>query len=152
MSDGNLRQIFQKMLPEVHWQGVETWSTGQGVPDMNGCLQGHEFWIENKVTSGWKVNFEVGQIAWAERRLRAGGVVFLAVRRKAPAGPIRGDATDELWLFAGEQMRQISIEGIRNITPFGRWNGGPVRWDWSAVRAALTINSGWAMATINTIE
>lgn len=139
MSDGNLRHIFQKYLPQVHWQGVETWSTGQGVPDMNGCIGGVEFWIENKVTSGWKVNFEVGQVAWAERRIRAGGRVFLAVRRKVPAGPIRGSATDELWLFHGSLMRRISCDGLKaeEKEPLIKHDGGPAAWDWVTIRRIL---------------
>jgi len=72
MSDGNLRQIFQQYIPEAHWQSIET-LIGRGTPDMNGCLNGTEFWIENKLTSGWAVTFETGQVAWAERRVRAGG-------------------------------------------------------------------------------
>jgi hypothetical protein len=138
MSDGNLRQIFQKHLPDVHWQGVETWSTGQGVPDMNGCLNGVEFWIENKLTSGWAVNFETGQIAWAERRIRAGGRVFLAVRRKAPAGPRKGDAADELWLFHGSYMREVSMEGIKAPRQYRCWEGGPAHWDWVEIGRILT--------------
>ena len=137
MSDGNLRQLFQKYLPEFHWQGVETFSTGQGVPDMNGCVYGIELWVENKLTSGWKVNFEMGQVAWAERRVRAGGRVFLAVRRKAPAGPKRGDAVDELWLFHGSQMRAVAEQGLKDQQPRRLETGGPARWNWPAIKDHL---------------
>jgi len=137
VSDGNLRQIFQKHLPEVHWQPVETWSTGQGVPDVNGCFRGREFWIENKLTSGWSINFETGQVAWAERRLRAGGRVFLAVRRQAAAGPRRGEATDELWLFNGAQTRQVAEAGLKGTRPILLGSGGPARWGWIAILAIL---------------
>lgn len=137
MSDGNLRSIFQKHLPDAHWQGVETFSTGQGVPDMNGCLHGVEFWIENKVTSGWAVNFEMGQVAWAERRVRAGGRVFLAVRRKAAEGP-RRKAADELWLFKGEHMRKVSVDGLESINYIDILTGGPAQWNWDAIRGYLT--------------
>jgi hypothetical protein len=139
VSDGNLRTIFQKHLPEVHWQPIETWSTGQGVPDANGCLAGQEFWIENKLTDGWKVNFEPGQVAWAERRIRAGGRVLLAVRRKTNAGPRRGDACDELWLFNGSQSRAVSVDGLKGAKPLVIEGNGPAKWDWDTIRKVLTL-------------
>lgn len=137
MSDGNLRALFQKHLPDVHWQSIET-LIGRGTPDMNGCFDGQEFWIENKSTSGWKVIFETGQVAWHERRARAGGRTFVAVRRQASAGPRRGAATDELWLFDGKQSREISSFGLKDASvPFLRLPGGPAKWDWQAVRRVL---------------
>lgn len=138
MSDGGLRQLFQKNITQAHWQGIETWSTGQGVPDMNGCLNGADFWIENKLTNGWAVHFEFGQVAWIERRVRAGGRAFVAVRRQAAAGPRRGAATDELWLYAGSKARLLSEKGLKNCRPLGLWAGGPAAWRWDQVVALLT--------------
>lgn len=138
MSDGNLRTIFRTRLPEVHWQGIETWSTGQGVPDMNGCIDGQEFWIENKLTTGWAVTFEPGQVAWHERRVRAGGRVLLAVRRQSKGGPRLGAATDELWLFRGQESRAVSVDGLKGGQPvLGIWPGGPARWNWDTIRKIL---------------
>lgn len=137
MSDGNLGQLFQKHLPEVHWQRIET-LVGRGTPDLNGCLWGREFWIENKLTSGWTVNFEIGQTAWAERRARAGGRTFVAVRRIATAGPRRGAACDEMWLFRGQEARQLEAEGLKGQQPIiGCWSGGPAKWDWDKIRKVL---------------
>lgn len=140
MSDGNLGQIFQKRLPKAHWQRIET-LVGRGTPDLNGCLDGKEFWIENKSTSGWVVKFEDGQVAWHERRCRAGGRTFIAVRRQANAGPRRGDACDELWLFHGQQAREVASDGLRGVRPMtmalGWWAGGPARWGWDQVRQIL---------------
>ena len=135
--DGGLSQIYLKKLPEVHWHS--TWSLGGGAPDMNGCLWGREFWIENKSTSGWAVVFETGQIAWAERRLRAGGRTFVAVRRQASAGPRRGAACDELWLFKGQEARSVEADGLKGSRPLtaGWWEGGPAQWDWNAIRKVL---------------
>jgi hypothetical protein len=138
VSDGNLRQLFQKHLPSVHWQGIETWSTGQGVPDMNGCWNGHEFWIENKKTEGWAVNFEMGQVAWIERRIRVGGRVFLAVRRMVPAGPRRGKAKDELWLFHGAMARAVADFGLADVEPIDKFEGGPAKWCWTTIAMILS--------------
>lgn len=139
MSDGNLRTIFRTRMPDVHWQGIETWSTGQGIPDMNGCVGGKEFWIENKQTSGWTITFEPGQVAWHERRIRAGGATFVAVRRQSPAGPRKGAAVDTLWLFKGSNIRRLAEEGLKENT-FASLisSGGPARWDWDGVRRILT--------------
>ena len=137
MSDGNLRQLLQNHLPMIHWQSIET-LIGRGTPDMNGCLDGQEFWIENKATSGWTVTFETGQVAWHERRFRAGGRTFIAVRRQAIAGPRRGEAVDELWLFRGQEARAVSLDGLKGKQPIvGIWHGGPARWDWGAIKGHL---------------
>lgn len=137
-ADGGLSQLYLKHLPQFHWQS--TWSLGGGAPDMNGCLDGQEFWIENKLTSGWAVKFEFGQVAWHERRVRAGGRTFIAVRRQTVAGPRRGDAVDEFWLFRGQEARQLEVDGLKGKQPLlGVWSGGPARWAWDHLCTILTI-------------
>ncbi len=139
-TDGNLVKIFQTNLPEGHWQPVQTWSTGQGVPDAEVCFPpGRQCWIEMKKTSGWVVTFETGQVAWLERRVRAGGRAFVAVRRQTIAGPRRGAACDELWLFKGEQARHVSIDGLKGPRPIYFGEGGPARWHWIKVKQLLTL-------------
>jgi hypothetical protein len=140
MTDGNLRTLFHKHLPEAHWQSIETWGTGQGVPDTEYCFpNGLCGWIEFKLTSGWTVNFKdrAHQIAWLERRARAGGRCFVAVRRKVPAGPRRGLATDELWLFPGIAARDLAQNGLKTLPALGVWPDGPARWPWDKVKLAL---------------
>src|SRR4051812_6825832 len=138
-TDGGLRQIFQKHLPKVHWQSIET-LIGRGTPDMNGCIDGHEFWIENKSTRGWAVIFEIGQVAWHERRLRAGGRTFVAVRRLATAGPRRGAAVDELWLFPGKDARELEAFGLKGAaTVLNYSTGGPAKWDWESIGKILKL-------------
>jgi hypothetical protein len=140
-TDGSLRPLFQKHIPNGHWQSVETWSTGQGVPDANYCIEGAEGWCEMKVTNGFVVIMRPHQISWIERRRRAGGRVFIAVRRKAAAGPRRGAAADQLWLFNGDDVRKLDLFGIdpRQAAPFhlAMWDGGPARWDWLAIKSFL---------------
>lgn len=133
-TDGSLRQLYRKHLPMIDWQPVETWSTGRGVPDVNFCVNGIEGWIENKITSGWKVKVRPEQVGWAERRTRAGGRVFIAVRAKGPE-------RDELWLLRAGAARLL-VEGARltalpSEAVLGRWLGGPARWDWNAFAAAI---------------
>jgi hypothetical protein len=129
VSDGQLRQIFRKHLPEAHWQPIETWSTGQGVPDVEYCFPGGACgWIENKATQGWKVDVRPHQVAWIERRVRSGGRVFVAVRRKSA----------ELYLIRGADVRRLSEEGLMGIDPILGCEGGPARWSWGKVREILT--------------
>lgn len=137
-TDGGLRQLEMKHIQGCHWQPIETWSTGQGVPDINGCIDGIEFWIENKRTLAWSVEFDAMQIAWIERRIRNGGRVFIAVRRLTVAGPRKGKAVDELHVFHGLFARTLAQGGLSaapDAVVFGE--GGPARWPWADFRALL---------------
>lgn len=135
--DGGLASIFKNKLPHIHFQSVETWSTGQGVPDVNYCFEGSEGWIELKKTEAIKVNISPEQIAWAERRIRAGGNVFLAVRRICKAGP-RRKSRDELWLFNGSDIRAVYLKGL-TIEPIGLWEYGPSAWGWKELADILKV-------------
>ena len=136
MSDGGLRQIFRKHLPEFDWLSVETWSTGRGVPDLNYCCAGIEGWIECKATRAWRVAINPEQVAWAERRARHGGRTCVAVRRYAPAGP-RKEAFDELWLFRPDVLRHLLDERMDKAKASLITLGGPANWSWAMIRAFL---------------
>lgn len=136
MSDGNLRQIFKDHLPEAHWQPIET-MIGRGIPDVEYCFPGGlSGWIENKKTTGWAVEISSGQIAWLERRARAGGRCFVAVRRQ---GSARGQARDELWLFRGADARNLLLGGLKETQPLGLYTGGPAKWSWPLIKGFLTM-------------
>lgn len=140
MIDGGLRKLFREHLPDIHWQSVETGGTGRGVPDSNGCADGVEFWVEFKVTSGWAVGLRPEQRAWLARRTRCGGRCWVAVRRQAAAGERRGPAADQLWLLPAAVALEIS--GLRQAPAAHLLGaGGPGRWGWAAVRAALLDRS-----------
>ncbi len=143
--DGDLSRLFQKHLPEAHIQSVETWSTGRGVPDLNYCLNGCEGWIELKATAAWAVTLEPGQVAWIERRARAGGRIFLAIRRKSTPGPQKGAGVDELWLLRHGAARELVISGVglSDLAPkhiLGVWGGRPSAWDWDQVKHFLSFS------------
>jgi hypothetical protein len=136
MKDGGLGGVLKKYLPFVDFQSVETWSTGQGVPDLNFCFDRYEGWLELKMTSTNKVKIRAEQIAWIERRCRAGGRVFLVVRYKHKASA-RKQIRDELYLFRGKDIRAVFLGGIEGAQPLYISNGGPARWDWEAFSSAL---------------
>lgn len=138
--DGGLRKIFRKKLPDIDWTSIETGGTGKGIPDSNGCKNGREFWIEYKLTDAWAVGLEPEQVGWLTRRARFGGRVFVAVRRKTTAGPRKGGAVDELWLYRGSDSRELKALGIKDgPTPLFTTSGGPSKWNWSAIRQALLV-------------
>jgi len=138
--DGGLRQLFRQYLPDVDWQSIETFITGPGIPDSNGCIDGVEFWVEFKLTSAFAVSLQPEQIAWGMRRERHGGRVFVAVRRKCDAGP-RKPAADELWLMDicyGLDLSRYGLKHFINNTSVLHWAGGPTKWKWSEVLAMIT--------------
>ena len=135
MADGDLGKLVQRYLPGPHWQRVETGGTGRGIPDINGCLDGVEVWIENKATDGWTAGLRPEQVGWIDRRARAGGRVFVLVRRTTVSGPRRGDAVDDLYLHAGRDVVELAQRGLQQgPRPLLHSSGGPSRWNWASVR------------------
>lgn len=139
--DGGLRKIFAQNFSEAMWQSVETWSTGQGVPDVHYIFpNGISGWIEYKKTTAWAIDIDKEQSAWLERYARLGGRCFIAVRRQTAGGPRHGPPVDELWLFRGADARALMLGGLRaaGLAALVRTPGGPAAWDWQAVKAVLT--------------
>jgi hypothetical protein len=134
--DGGLRPLFVERIKAAHFQSVETWSTGQGVPDVNVCLRGTETWIEFKTTATNAVRISTEQVGWIERRLRAGGRVLVIVRWKCSAG-LQREGRDELLIFAGADVRKLMLGGISAATPLNWWAGGPRAWDWDVIAKML---------------
>ncbi len=144
VADGGRRLPFRRGMPAADWCSIESGLTGAGIPDLNGCVGGCEFWVECKACTRWAVTVRPMQVGWPLRRARAGGRTFFAVRRRAPAGPRRGDAVDELWLIRGSAAAELRDLGLRNNYPdilLGLWRGGPSTRDTAAVQAALTGRS-----------
>ncbi len=139
-TDGGLRSEFRRRIPDFHWQSIETGGVGNGVPDANYCGNFCEGWIENKQTDGWVVTLRPEQVAWLARRARAGGRVYVAVRRWHDGGPRKGASVDELWLLRGGAAVAIKQHGLVDEAEYvlGRWHGGPAAWDWSAVRKIIS--------------
>lgn len=138
-SDGGLwPDGFKKYSTRPDWQRIESALTGGGIPDINGCLDGVEAWVELKFTTAWSVAFRPAQIGWAERRMRAGGRVWLATRRRHSGGPQKGPATDELWIHRGSDMRGVLDSGLHlGPSPALHFRGGPSHWDWDAVERLM---------------
>lgn len=136
MIDGGLRKIFRAHLPMFHWVSVETGLIEQGVPDSNACCSGVEFWIEYKLSTTNAVHLRPEQIGWHERRFRAGGHTFVAIRFRHSGGPRKGVARDCLYIYRGAAVRSLALSGL-SVTPLVRFDGGPARWDWTRLRELL---------------
>lgn len=129
--DGGLRGIFRQHLPFVHWQSVETALTGSGVPDSNACYLGVEWWVEYKQTTTDKIKLNKTipfQVAWHERRNRAGGRTFVAVRR------VHKNGSDDLFLYRGALARDVLMgNGLKNEAWLYWGVGGPTCWHWDLI-------------------
>jgi len=137
-NDGGLRKLVRKHLPDFHWQAVETGGVGTGIPDDNFCASGVEGWVEHKTTAGFVVPLRPEQIGWIERRRRAGGRVFIDVRRTHGGGPRFGQAVDEYYLFHGDDVRAlVGPKPLLTVTPILKCAGNPASWAWDEIRAAL---------------
>ena len=78
----NLWLLLRTNLPQMHLQRIETGMTGAGVPDVNGCAKGKEFWIELKeIHSGNALTLRPMQISWLAKRASHGGQVFVMARK-----------------------------------------------------------------------
>ena len=136
--DGGLWAEISKHTTGVDWCRIESGLTGGGIPDLNGCRDGVEVWMELKQTSAWSVRIRPDQVGWAERRIRRGGRVFLLTRRHHDGGPRLGPAVDELWVHRGVDMRGVLRDGMREgPPPLMVCSGGPSSWDWDRVLRTL---------------
>lgn len=139
MIDGGLWALLRSHMPHADWQRIETGGTGRGIPDVNGCLGGTETWLELKATAGWAVAIRPEQVAWAERRTRAGGRVLLVTRRRCTPGPRRKGA-DEIWIHRATDIRYVSMLGLKagnGPRPILMYEGGPQSWLWPAIEEVI---------------
>lgn len=93
---------LRRALPDVHWQRIEG---SPGVPDINGCWAGADFWIEGKVLrAGHKIRFQPGQVGWLLRRAFSRGRCFVLVVDAAVSG--------DWLLYHGAQVRDLALHGV----------------------------------------
>ena len=75
--------LLKNNLTDIHFQRIETGLTGSGVPDVNGCAKGKEFWIELKEIHSCKsLTLRPMQVAWMAKRSAVGGQVFVLARKQ----------------------------------------------------------------------
>ena len=88
----------------VHWSRIESWSL-PGIPDLIGCCDGMEFWVELKVLTTksdkkfpkWRPH----QIAWQTQRSSVGGIVWNLVHHPS---------SNRLYLLDGKHLAKRLID------------------------------------------
>lgn len=122
----NLWLLLRTNLPLMHLQRIETGMTGAGVPDVNGCAKGKEFWIELKeIHSGNALTLRPMQISWLAKRASHGGQVFVMARKN-----------NEIKLYHVD-----SLTGIKELVKGGYSSAAlltlTIPYDWDACTTAL---------------
>ena len=105
-TETKLWQVLKKNTEKfVHWTRIESWSS-YGVPDLNGCMDGKDFWIELKIITTKSDNsfprWSPLQIAWQTTRTRMGGVVWNLASHPSSAS---------LFLLDGKDLAQRLMDG-----------------------------------------
>ena len=121
----------------VHWATIETGLSATGAPDSNGCHQGVDFWVENKRTTGWRVEVRPVQIGWAHQRIRHGGRVIYAVYQDRE---LRRGREQAIWIFSGRMASRLGELGVMplQMEAMHMSSGEPRDWDWSAILECYT--------------
>lgn len=140
-ADDGLRPLIRKHVP-ADWQPIEN-SIVPGVPDLNGCRDGSEVWVECKATTTGSLHFRPLQVPWIHRRSRAGGKVWVVARWRHSGGVRLGSPIDELWVVSGRHVLELAACGLRSLPDdlvAGRWGGGPRGWDWTTLGEILFLS------------
>lgn len=131
-TDGDLRRLFKSHV-RGHWISIESGSTSGGIPDSNFCVEGTEGWVEFKQTRAWAVSFRPTQVSLIANRVKAGGRVWIAVRRWKNVAD-----EDALWVMHGREVVRLANGTLRDCLPYVHiWTGGPRNWDWGGVARLL---------------
>ena len=122
--ESKLWKVLRDGITDIHWVRIESWSS-PGVPDVNGCAEFGEFWIELKIIKHKRVVLSPHQIAWHVTRSRHSGRSYI-LAREASKTP--------LFLFSGERAKDLvdlKIDEISKIVEI------PHPYDWPRLREAL---------------
>lgn len=92
-------------------QRIETGSTGRGIPDVNLCWMGRDIWVELKIVMGSRVSLRPEQVAWAYRRTKAGGTVWILARDKFDG--VRKGKGDRIFIWPGSCAADVLENGIK---------------------------------------
>ena len=81
--ESSLWRLIRDHSPKgIHWQRIESGITASGIPDLNGCSQGTEVWIELKMVKGNQLGLRPMQRAWLFNRALAGGNCFVLAKKE----------------------------------------------------------------------
>jgi len=104
---------IRNALPRVDWQRIEN-VAGTGVPDVNGCIDGIEFWFESKIGTSGTFTIRPDQIAWLTRRYNKGGRVFIVLREGTTFSIYKPTGTGQFTLI-GNTSKPFNYEWMLDI-------------------------------------
>lgn len=127
------RVLWQRIRVNVegpHWTRIETGAHAAGVPDLNGCANGRDVWVELKIFQGKKrtVRLTPRQVIWHEQHTLRGGLTYILVASQT---------SDLLVLWAGSEVRNIRDHGFVAGKKTWVWNGKWTPMTWVGLRIAL---------------
>ena len=67
---------IQKQKKNWHFVRIES-NTVNGIPDVNGVINGREYWIELKCNRGNNIGLSKYQLLWHSKRVQSGGKCFI---------------------------------------------------------------------------
>jgi hypothetical protein len=122
--ESKLWRILRDNITNIHWVRIESWSS-PGVPDVNGCAEFGEFWIELKIIKNKRIVLSPHQIAWHLTRSHHSGRSFILAREAAKT---------PLILFSGQQAKDLADRKIAEIPPIVKID---YPYDWARLRSAF---------------
>ncbi len=92
-----------------------------GIPDVNCCCHGKEFWLELKIVREKRIQLRSSQVAWITSRCGYGGRVFLLAKDD-----------DRLLVISGTEVFNLALENgyVGKITPLAVFNKP---WNWPEI-------------------
>lgn len=126
-TEKSLYQALKTNLTKVHWQRIETGALQQGVPDVNACVHGSEFWLELKCTTTDRVSLTPFQVSWHMRRAAAGGRSWILVAHSKH---------NALTLHRGADALRLLEDGVSSSKAFSY--SAPVDWPQFLADVCLT--------------
>ena len=138
-TESQVRQDVQRHIQGPHWTPVETYLTARGVPDLNGCLDGIEAWIEIKIITGRRFQrpFSPNQRTWIKRRVAVGGHCFLLASHRHNGGKLKGPPVDRLYLWSWELAKMPVSDSPLDHTELILWQSDGPRHDWIGLEKIL---------------
>lgn len=129
--EGIVYKRLKAMHPLAHWQRLESWAS-VGCPDVNGCLNGVDVWVESKevyvgsdrglddpddaiVKAG---NTRKSQAAWLTKRALVGGKAYVGFMLHGKLILLPGRKSIEL--KRGMKLRDILQLAIDPLTIFNQ--------------------------------
>jgi len=122
--ESRLWKALRDGVTGIHWVRIESW-TSPGVPDVNGCGDFGEFWIELKVTKSNRIALSPHQISWHLTRARYSGRSYILAREVSK---------EPLFLFSGNQAKDLADNKVSQIPPMVKI---PYPYDWAKLISTI---------------